>query len=103
MVEESSPTGYIAVVRRGEHGVFRAFEEHFGDDPDVAAVVWDRRVADRRGPHRPVAVERRQADRRGAPASSWITFGFVFASRVPAREEPPARGRGGKRAGGEGV
>jgi len=80
-----SPSGYVAVVRRGEDGVFRAFLEHFQGDPDVTGVIWDRRVRDRRGMRQAVAVDRRRRDRRAAPPSSWATFGFVFAPRSADR------------------
>lgn len=67
------------MVRRGEDGVFQAFEQHFHDDPDVEAVIWDRRARDRRSAPRPVPIERRRGERRGTPPTSWSIFGFLFA------------------------
>ncbi|MBI4014316.1 MAG: hypothetical protein HY359_18510 [Candidatus Rokubacteria bacterium] len=74
------PPRYLAVVRRGETGVYRVLKEYL-EARGVAQVVWDRRVGERRfaGPGA-ADSERRRSDRRG-PASnpSARTLGFFIA------------------------
>src|SRR5204862_7448830 len=71
-------TAGLIVVRRGEQECFERLRRDFAMDPSIR-VIWDRRVAARRRQRRPVANDRRQDDRRAAPADSWTALGFVVA------------------------
>lgn len=77
---------HIIVVRRGTMQVFLTLTENFKE-----RVVLDRRIGDRRTERRPIARERRVAERRGPPASTWINHGFLLAFRAgPAQSLDPS-------------
>lgn len=89
------PARYIAVVRRGETGVYRMLKEYL-ETRGLVAVTWDRRVGERRAradapPH---GAERRRADRR-APArdAARPTLGFFIARSLGVERAPPGPAR----------
>ena len=74
-------TPYLAIVERGRAHVYATLREEFEKrDPDLGVqVLWDRRQGtNRRQRTRPVAVERRQHERRGPLPPSWTGLGFVL-------------------------
>lgn len=79
---------YVVVVRRTMDETFRAMYEEFAQEPLVAGVIWDRRVAERRVARQPVSVERRRGDRRGPPGETWTTLGFVVSSHPRGTARP---------------
>jgi hypothetical protein len=72
---------YLAVVRRGDSEVFRRLVAQFQHHPEVT-VIWDRRQGDRRAAPADVALERRRADRRVTPAADWTAARFILAPRA---------------------
>jgi hypothetical protein len=80
----SSKAAYLMVVQRGDHERFRLLSSTFGDRP--VEVMWDRRVSDRRKPGDGPSVDRRSADRRHSPPTSWKNLGFLVARRGPDPE-----------------
>jgi hypothetical protein len=105
---------YLVIVRRGETEVFRSLVEHFGTGPDATAVIWDRRVRDRRVIIQDRDPERRKEQRRApVDATMWTERGFVVI-RVdrPGAEAPrpsiarrpglPARARNVRKPRGQG-
>jgi hypothetical protein len=89
---------YLVIVRRGETEVFNSLVEHFGTGPDAAAVIWDRRIRDRRVIIQDHEPERRREQRR-APidATMWSGRGFVVI-RVDRSDDAKRPGIG-QRAG----
>jgi signal transduction histidine kinase/DNA-binding response OmpR family regulator len=69
----------LLVVRRGRVALFEALRTELVAR-QLAEVVWDRRVDDRRRRVRPALPEGRQAERRRPLAPAWETVGFVVAS-----------------------
>jgi hypothetical protein len=73
---------HLFIVHREQPELFSTLRQHFAEDGDVA-VIWDRRVAERRagatGHVRP-ARERRGTDRRTTAPDSWSFPGFVFVA-----------------------
>jgi hypothetical protein len=57
---------HLFIVSRDHQELYTYLTERFADDPKVS-VILDRRVGERRRVSVPVAVERRQADRRQRP------------------------------------
>jgi hypothetical protein len=92
------PPRYIAIVHRGETETYRMLKDYL-EARGVAAVVWDRRVGDRRGPESPRTTgERRSRDRRvAAPTDPRHPLGFFIARVGPAA---PGRTRAASAAGG---
>jgi hypothetical protein len=91
------PPTYLTIVRRDRPDVLAAVGRLPADDLQV---LTDRRHGDRRtrpvsetpwapAPGRPGFTERRQVERRGPPAATWDTLGFVIA-RAGAPGDPPA-------------
>jgi hypothetical protein len=70
---------YFAVVRRGETEIFRTLLRALEDQPGPMQVIWDRRGRERRQRGQPAVAERRRSDRRGRPATTWLSLGFIFA------------------------
>lgn len=68
---------YFAVVRRGYSDTFETLRRF--NEQDLVQVMWDRRAAERRTSHRPVAMERRARPRRSPPPGTWDRLGFVLA------------------------
>jgi len=68
---------YLAVVRRGNAGVFRTLRETVGRQGRVE-VIWDRRLADRRATAGAGGPDRRRGERRQRPGDPWLTLGFVM-------------------------
>ncbi len=69
----------VAVVRRGETEVFQTLQDRLAE-LQLAEVIWDRRVGDRRTPPSALAVpERRRRDRRTPAPVTWGPLGFVLA------------------------
>jgi hypothetical protein len=69
------------IVRRGCLDTFERLRQMFADDPEIQ-VVWDRRTGDRRvgerrRESRAESRDRRQNERRGIPAQSWMALDFV--------------------------
>ncbi len=97
----------LIVVRRGEAEVFERLQAEFAGTPDVAEVIWDRRVRDRRVIIQDVEVERRRGERR-APldATVWGARGYLLArpegrqTRGASRDagDAPVRQRGRRRS-----
>ena len=79
LVGAGTSTPHLAVVRRGERGVFRTLLAHA--EATGAEVIWDRRREERRATPRAARPERRRGERRAATAGTWGTLGFVFAPR----------------------
>lgn len=76
----------LVIVRRGAAGRFATLHKALHAESGIA-VVWDRRVGERRaGTGSPPAVgERRTRDRRGLPSPSWALLDFVVVPRVAPR------------------
>jgi hypothetical protein len=80
---ESLPSGsdrrppYLAIVRQGHDEVFE-FLRHFQEE-NLTEVLWDRRVAERRGEEGSTQPERRHSERRSLPSPTWDALGFVLA------------------------
>jgi hypothetical protein len=72
---------YLAVVRRGNTGVFRFLQEQFEGEGSIE-VIWDRRVKSRRGARAPSTTERRGRERRRRSPATWDTLGFVLVRRA---------------------
>jgi hypothetical protein len=51
-------------------------------------LVWDRRVAERRGGAGTATPDRRAGERRGIPPPTWDGLGFVLAPRRAAEASP---------------
>ena len=79
-----SEVAYLMVVQRENHDRFRFLRSTFGDRS--VAVVWDRRMADRRRSSDGPAVDRRAGDRRHDPPPSWANLGFLVARSADKRE-----------------
>ena len=70
----------VAVVRRGETEVFRILRDRI-TNLDLADVIWDRRIEERRtAPSHALASERRRRARRGPPPVTWAPLGFALAA-----------------------
>lgn len=71
------PAEPLIVVRRGAEERFQLLVREFA--ADGVAVVWDRRVGERRARSGPpmAGVERRRGERRGPPPTSWTSLDFV--------------------------
>lgn len=65
----------LVVVRRDEIAIFRVMQARL-DKPDLARVIWDRRVAERRQRNER-ASERRQGERRGREPVTWTGLGYL--------------------------
>lgn len=73
------PGEHLIVVRHGQTALFQSLLERFSRGPYEVRVIWDRRMRDRRVIIRDdVQRERRDTDRRAAPAPSWTTDGFIL-------------------------
>jgi hypothetical protein len=72
-------TRYFVVVRRSETELFRTLLGALTDGPGPVQVIWDRRTCERRRRSRAATPDRRQAERRARPPSSWRVLGIVFA------------------------
>jgi hypothetical protein len=80
--EHAEGESALIVVRAGAAARFATLERAFA--PEGVAVVWDRRVRDRRqreGDGR-MPTERRRRERRGQPPASWALLDFLV---VPGR------------------
>lgn len=66
----------MAIVSRDHPAVFTALKGRL--EPEYGQVVWDRRTVTRRVAETPVSTERRAADRRGIPPTSWDIWGFLM-------------------------
>jgi CheY-like chemotaxis protein len=88
-VGSSSP--YVAIVRRGRSVLFVTLDTCRAE-PGVA-VVWDRRIAERRGRIEAVPCDRRARERRGPPPPSWQWPGFVIVEAPGAAGGPPQSAR----------
>jgi len=64
------------IVRRGLAPSYYEFLKVFAAERHLKIIV-DRRKADRRSARRPIEQERRQADRRGPPPTTWRAGDFV--------------------------
>jgi len=67
----------LIIVRRGDRDRFRFLQDTYHSLSSVR-VIWDRRVNERRGCEVPVAPDRRCAERRGLPPSTWERMGFIY-------------------------
>jgi hypothetical protein len=79
---ESTPPRLLVVVRRNAVDRYAQLREQF--DRSEVAVIWDRRVADRRGGRGriwPAQVERRRDERRRVPPATWESLGFLMGRR----------------------
>ncbi|MGH7263938.1 MAG: hypothetical protein ACREMB_03655 [Candidatus Rokuibacteriota bacterium] len=76
-------TGYAVIVRRGERAIFEDLEAHAGE-LGLNAVIWDRRVRDRRVIIRDVRTDRRRGERRGQPGPTWEALGFTIVRQAGA-------------------
>jgi hypothetical protein len=70
----------LFVIRRGEAETFAWFRAQYGERPDTA-VIWDRRIGERRTRVREIPIERREHERRTPRGAAWEAFGFVVAAR----------------------
>jgi len=77
-----NPQRFAMIVRRGHQEAYDTLQREFA--PKGVCVFWDRRVAERRQDHIPVAVERRVNHRR-QDADTWNVQHF----RVVPLSEPP--------------
>jgi hypothetical protein len=69
----------LFVIRRGEAETFAWFRARYGERPDTA-VIWDRRIGERRTRVRGIPIERREHERRSSRGAAWEAFGFVLAT-----------------------
>jgi hypothetical protein len=69
----------LFVIRRGEAETFAWFRARYGERSDTA-VIWDRRVGERRIRFRCTPIERREHERRRSRGAAWEVFGFVLAT-----------------------
>jgi hypothetical protein len=86
--KRKDPTIQI-VVRRGALRRFASLNEKRGELP--VALIWDRRVSDRRTDVDAKSGERRQAERRREPPFTWTTAEFLVIETPPEPEDKPAR------------
>jgi hypothetical protein len=68
------------VIRRGAAETFAWFRARYGERADTA-VIWDRRIGERRTGVRDIPIERREHERRTSRGTAWEAFGFVVAAR----------------------
>jgi hypothetical protein len=73
--------GYAVIVRRGARTVFENLAAH-ADTLGLSAVIWDRRVRDRRVIIQEVGTERRRGERRGQPGPMWEALGFTVVRQA---------------------
>ncbi len=76
----SDPSRYLVVVRRGQLVRFQALVERL-EETGLVEVIWDRRMADRRGTVASVALDRRRRERRARPPATWVVLDFVLIAR----------------------
>jgi hypothetical protein len=69
----------LFVIRRGEAETFAWFRARYGERPDTA-VIWDRRIGERRTRVWSMPIERREHERRSSRGAAWEVFGFVLAT-----------------------
>ena len=81
----SAPRRFVAIVGRDRPAVFKALQSRLAE-PEHGQVLWDRRTAKRRSGQASIATERRHADRRGSPPTTWAIWGFLMA-----RQDAPDR------------
>jgi hypothetical protein len=68
-------------VSRGRPGGERdLFEQLAAIARANIAVLWDRRLGERRTMHQPAEVDRRRQDRRRGSSTTWTTQGFVVTT-----------------------
>jgi hypothetical protein len=87
---DPDPPRYIAVVRPGHREIYE-FLRHF-EAANYTELVWDRRVADRRGAAGTATPNRRAKERRGLPSPTWDGLGFVLAPRRAGESTGPDAG-----------
>jgi len=71
---------HVFVIRRGAAEMFAWFRARCDEQSDTA-VIWDRRIGERRIRVRDIPVERRARERRSPRGVAWDAFGFVLATR----------------------
>jgi transcriptional regulator of acetoin/glycerol metabolism len=80
-------TEQLVIVRRNQFATFAMLAHAFAEEPKVR-LVWDRRTGDRRQTGAAAADgERRRADRRGDPASTWRGNDYLL---LTVRDRKPA-------------
>jgi hypothetical protein len=70
----------LLIVRHGAHRSFHFLRQTFAGEP--VHIMWDRRLAERRGLHRPRILEARRGDRR-------VVDSPISLSRLPFIAVPP--------------
>jgi DNA-binding NtrC family response regulator/tetratricopeptide (TPR) repeat protein len=78
LLSDETLAPHLAIVRRGEAELFQTLTEHL-EALGLRQVVWDRRVAERRGAGASLDADRRQGERRRATPDAWDRLGFLFA------------------------
>jgi transcriptional regulator of aromatic amino acid metabolism len=71
----------LVIVRRSQFTAFGLLSQAFAGEANVR-LIWDRRVADRRGQTAsPGRGERRSGDRRGDPSTSWGDLEYMVVTQ----------------------
>jgi hypothetical protein len=66
----------LAIVSRDRQALFSALKGRL--EPEYGRVIWDRRGTQEQAGEGLVPAEPREADRRGAPPTSWEVWGFLL-------------------------
>jgi hypothetical protein len=70
----------LFVIRRGEAETFAWFRAQYSERPDTA-VIWDRRIGERRTRVREIPAERRTRERRNPRGAAWDALDLCSAPR----------------------
>jgi len=90
MVRKRKAPSIQIVVRRGALRRFASLNEKRGELP--VALLWDRRLTDRRADSGKADGERRVNERRRDPPFTWTTAEFLVIE-TPSEDEEPAKKR----------